>query len=94
MNMAAKSIIERYTNCEVEIIYLTDSNVYRDRGILSEFDGEWLVLIKPTHEEFLIPVTAVRIVKVLAPPKDQDSILLRPAEPETNEVERRISSKP
>ena len=73
-------LIERYTTCEVEVLYLTDSGQYRDKGTLTEFDGEWLALEKPTNELFLVPVSAIRIVKVLGGKKDPETVLLRPVD--------------
>lgn len=86
-------IISRYMDCEVEVIYLTDSNVYRDKGTLSECDGTFVVLQKPANEIFLIPLTAIRIIKVLSTPREPVSTLLRPAEPLAGDVVRRISTQ-
>ena len=90
--MAPGSIISRYMDCEVEVIYLTDSNVYRDKGMLTECDGTFVSLQKPANELFLIPLSAIRIIKVLSSPKEPVSTLLRPAEPGEEIVARRISS--
>lgn len=89
--MTADSIIDRYTNCEVEIFYLTDSGQYRDKGRITECDGAWIILQKPANELLLVPVSAVRIIKVLGPPKEPESLLLRPVE--SQREERTISSK-
>ena len=92
--MTENSILDRYTNFEVEVLYLTDSGQYRDKGKLAEFDGKWIVLEKPANELFLIPVSAVRIVKVLGASKEKESLLLRPAEPEPEHLQKKITPKP
>lgn len=91
--MADEPIISRYTNCEVELHYLTDNSQFRDRGTLLEFDGSWLALEKPGHELLLVPLSAVRLVKPLSPPKDRDSLLLRPVDSEPESVQRTHTSK-
>lgn len=75
-----------YLQWEVEVHYLTDNSVYTDKGILTAATPEWLELRKVTKkssETFLIPTTAVRIVKVLTPPENGGSSLLRPVLPES-----------
>ena len=78
--------LERYRDAEVEIHYLTDNNAYKDRGKLVDFGNGWIELFKVTAgdkgETFAIPVTSIRIMKVLSPGRQQseDGHLLRPVE--------------
>lgn len=90
--MSTETIIDRYTNTEVEVYYLTDSAQFRDKGTIVECDGTWLTLYKPGGEVFLIPRSAVRLIKLLNPPKDKETLLLRPAQPDNEEEQRRLSS--
>jgi hypothetical protein len=73
--------LERFRHCEVEIIYLTDSNVYRDRGKMRDFDTQWIELeTSGKRETFLVPVSAIRLMKVLSPPDKVENLLLRPVD--------------
>jgi len=69
----------KYANCEVEVLYRTDSGAYRDRGRLTDMGDGWVELTKPSGEVFLVPDTAVRLMKLIGPPDDDASLLLRPA---------------
>ena len=89
--------LERYRDSEVEIHYLTDNNAYKDRGRLVDFGSGWLDLFKPAGdkgETFAIPVSSIRIMKVLSPgqPRSEDVHLLRPVEfaESAAEVEQKI----
>jgi hypothetical protein len=64
-------------------MYLTDNNMYKDRGHLTDFGDQWIELQKGPHvgELFLIPITAVRLLKVVAAPARDGTRLLRPASP-------------
>jgi hypothetical protein len=75
--------IEKYRNYEVEVMYLTDNNMYKDRGRLTDFGDQWIELQKGPHtgELFLIPITGIRLLKVVAPPARDVTRLLRPAAP-------------
>ena len=78
--------LERYRDSEVEIHYLTDNNAYKDRGKLVDFGQGWVELFKPNvgdrGETFAIPVSSIRIMKILTAsrPLNDDSHLLRPVE--------------
>jgi hypothetical protein len=72
--------LDRYRGCDVEIVYLTDT-VFKDRGHLSDFGDGWIELHRPTNDTFLVPTTAIRLVKVLGPPAEPASLLLRPSSP-------------
>ena len=92
------SWLDRYRDVEVEIHYLTDNNAYKDRGKLVDFGEGWLELLKPNvgerGETFAIPVSSVRIMKILTTPNPvpEDQRLLRPVdlveEPESVERKR------
>ncbi len=93
--------LERFRNSEVEIHYLTDNNAYKDRGQLVDFGEGWLELLKPgpagakleRGETFAIPVSSVRIMKILHPASAtaEENHLLRPVEFQQSglDVERR-----
>ena len=57
-------LIEKYCGYEVEIMYLTDNNMYKDRGRITDFSDEWIEFQKGPHggEVFLIPSSAIRLV--------------------------------
>jgi len=71
--------IDKYLRHEVEVLYLTDSATYRDRGQLTDAGDGWLEIAKPTGETFVVPTTAVRLIKIIAPPDPEATRLLRPA---------------
>jgi hypothetical protein len=71
--------LKRYRDCEVEILYLTDNNAYKDRGRLADMDAGWVELEKSGGEIFLVPCTSIRILKILSPPDKAENLLLRPA---------------
>ena len=78
--------IEKYRGFEVEILYLVDNNMYRDRGYLTDVSDQWLELQKGAPgpgigELLVIPSTAVRLMKIITPPTREGSRLLRPARP-------------
>lgn len=84
--------LEKYRDYEIEVQYLTDNNIYKDRGRLADFGQGWIELDKSGAETFLIPTTAIRLVKVLQPPPKVESRLLRPAarpDDEPEPLERR-----
>jgi hypothetical protein len=86
------SWLDKYRGFEVEIQYLTDNNMYKDRGRLQDFGDTWLELHKGRgpDEVFIIPTTAVRLMKVIQPPAQAgSSTLLRPVEAP---VEQRVSA--
>lgn len=84
--------LEKYRDYEIEVHYLTDNNIYKDRGRLVDFGEGWIELDKSGAETLLIPTTAIRIAKVLQPPPEVEGLLLRPAarpDDESEPIERR-----
>jgi hypothetical protein len=79
--------LEKYREYEVEVFYLTDSG-FRDRGTLVDFGDEWLELHKRAGngETFLIPITGVRMIRVVHAPTD-DEKLLRPIDVPAHRIE-------
>ncbi len=79
--------LEKYREHEVEVFYLTDSG-YRDRGAITDFGDGWIEIYKPggNGETFLIPVTGIRMMRVIHPPTD-DERLLRPVETPARQIE-------
>jgi hypothetical protein len=73
------SYLDKYRDCEVEIHYLTDGSSLRDRGHLADFGDGWIELHKSGNcgETFLIPTSAVRLIKLLDAPQDEGNRLLR-----------------
>jgi hypothetical protein len=65
--------------CTVEVIYLSQSG-YKDKGVLVGAGDGWLELSRPDGELFLIPTTAVRLLKVVERANlTAEQTLLRPA---------------
>ncbi len=90
--------LRMYLDCEIQIHYLTDNNMYTDSGRLVYLGDTWIELAKPVAkrgiETFLIPTTAVRIIKVLGPPETDEQLLLRPAfNPDTNGEPKKIKAR-
>lgn len=79
--------LDKYRDCEVEVFYLTDSN-FRDRGTLADYGDGWIELNKAGADPFLIPTTAIRLVRPVAPPAVQRTRLLRPAKAPKEQQER------
>jgi hypothetical protein len=79
--------LEKYREYEVEVFYLTDSG-FRDRGELVDFGDDWIELHKRTGngETFLIPMTGIRMIRVVSPPTD-DERLLRPVDQPPSRIE-------
>jgi hypothetical protein len=75
--------LEKYRDCEVEIHYLTDNSMFTDRGRLTDFGDNWLELAKEAGkrgvEMLLIPITSIRIVKIMGAPEREEAHLLRPS---------------
>jgi hypothetical protein len=91
--MQVSTWLDKYRECEVEVLYLTDNNVYRDRGRLADFDDRWIELRKTGNETFLIPITAVRLMKLLNPPETMENLLLRPVETPPADEQRTVSRR-
>jgi hypothetical protein len=90
MHSDSGSLLEKYRGFEVEILYLVQSGAYKDRGVLSDFGDNWIELQKGGvfGELFLIPINAIRLMKVVTPASESpSSVLLRPAQdgPSTQE---------
>ncbi|HSV72741.1 MAG TPA: hypothetical protein VLH79_03165 [Chthonomonadales bacterium] len=83
------SLIDKYLRHEVEVLYLTDTATYRDRGQLTDAGDGWLELTKPSGETFAVPMTAVRLLKVIGTPNPEATRLLRPATDRQDEQEQR-----
>jgi hypothetical protein len=81
--------LERFRHCEVEILYLTDNSTFKDRGKLRDFDSQWIELeTSGRRESFLIPISSIRLMKVLSPPDKVENLLLRPVDsPTPQEIE-------
>ena len=79
--------LEKYREYEVEVFYLTDSG-FRDRGTITDFGDSWLELTRSgaQAETFLIPVSSIRMARVIKPPGDS-SKLLRPVETPSRQIE-------
>jgi len=73
-----ESWLSKFYGSEVEVLYLTDNNVYKDRGRLADMGDGWIELHKPNGEVFLVPATAIRLLKVLGGPRSEETTLLRP----------------
>jgi hypothetical protein len=66
-------------------IYYSNYSSYTDTGKIVYLDNNWLELLKDNGEQLVIPVAAVRIIKLLeATDKSYEATtLLRPSGPET-----------
>lgn len=71
----------QYRNAKVAIHYNSQTG-YSDSGTLSYMDAQWIELTKDNGERLLIPLYAIRLVKLLEPSKLEGdaAVLLRPAE--------------
>ncbi len=66
-------------------IYYSNYSSYTDTGKITYLDNHWLELLKDNGEQLVIPVAAVRIIKLIeATDKSHEATtLLRPSGPET-----------
>ncbi|GEM_PF-2629030 len=88
-----ESRLADYLSAMVTIYYTVS---YTDNGRLTYLDASWIELTKDNGERLLIPLTAVRLIKLLEPPKRNPDaeILLRAvdvkpeAQPETRRLDR------
>ena len=75
--------LEKHRGAEIEVQYLTDNNMYSDRGELIDFGDGWIELLKDAGKRsaitFVIPASAVRILKIHAPAPEPANVLLRPS---------------
>jgi hypothetical protein len=68
-----------YLGTMVTVYY--NPSTYSDNGRVTYLDASWLELTKDNGERLLIPVEAIRLVKMLETHKPTDAdILLRPAD--------------
>jgi hypothetical protein len=74
--------LQQYLNGRVTIYYNTYSAGYQDSGVLTLMDETWVELTKDNQERLLIPIVAIRIIKLLEPAQleDESTVLLRPFE--------------
>ena len=81
------SWLEKYREYEVEVFYLTDSG-FRDRGTITDFGDGWVELFKRggSGETFLIPVSGIRMIRIVNPPTDEER-LLRPVDVPAHRIE-------
>lgn len=75
-------ILRSYLHARVTIYY--SGAQYQDTGHITYFDGTWTELTKPNGERFLIPLSGIRMIKMLEPSAIESDamMLLRPAEPD------------
>jgi hypothetical protein len=80
MEPIAASRLRDYQSARVTIHYATQT--YNDTGTITYMDDNWIELTKDNGERLLVPVIAIRIIKLLEAPKleGEAAILLRPAE--------------
>lgn len=85
------SPLAAYRSAKVTIHYNQQSG-YSDTGTITYMDEHWVELTKDSGERLLLPVLAIRLIKLLEPVKqDSDAnILLRPADSqrETRQITR------
>lgn len=80
----------RYVGSKVTLYY-NSSTGYSDSGSVTYLDENWIELTKDNGEQLLVPVVAVRLLKLIEAPQTGDAgILLRPAEgaPEPRRIGR------
>ncbi len=78
--------LDKYRDAQVDVLYL---NSYMDSGRLVDCGDGWIELVKDTGETFLIPVTAIRLLKLTKASNRPGDVLLRPASkaPDHQEME-------
>ncbi len=89
--MGSEGWLSKYRTFEVEVHYLSDSSHFKDRGRLSDFGDGWIELTK-TGEIFIIPASAIRLIKIVSEPVQGGRALLRPAIPEEGAEVRQTES--
>ena len=74
-------LAQRYQNARVTVYY---HNGVNDTGWISYLETHWIELTKDNNERLLIPMSAIRLIKLLeAPKKNNDAeTLLRAAAPQ------------
>lgn len=70
--------ISRYHNARVTVYYLGQTT-YNDTGVVTYLGEQWIELKKANDECLLIPVSAIRLIKVLdaLEPAGEAGLLLR-----------------
>ncbi len=78
---APGSMAAAFLNARVSVFYNVQSG-FSDTGRISAIDGTWVELIKDNGERLLIPIVAIRILKIVEMAKRSDGgdMLLRPAD--------------
>ncbi len=71
-------LAQRYQNARATVYY---QNGVNDTGWISFIETHWLELVKDNHERLLIPISALRLIKLLETPKQNTDAetLLRPS---------------
>ncbi len=72
------SLLDTYLGWTVEVHYLS-FNSATDRGVLAAVEPPWLLLELP-NRQLVIPISAIRLLKPMAPPDNEHMRLLRPVE--------------
>ena len=74
-----QSRLQQYLHARVMVYYNSQSS-YTDSGRLTYMDPLWMELTKDNGERLLIPIAALRILKLLEPSRQTDDAgtLLRP----------------
>ena len=95
-NSVGPSRLQQYLNARVMVYYNSQSS-YTDSGRVTYLDPSWMELTKENGERLLIPMAAVRLVKMLDPNRQSDDAgtLLRAADgPATNRaIEEKVTPK-
>ncbi len=80
MSDIAQHPLQHYQNARVQIYY-NNANGYQDTGTLLYRDNHWVELQKDDGWHLLIPIVAIRIIKLLekVDPHADAQILLRAA---------------
>ena len=78
-------LAQRYQNARVTVYYLSGVT---DTGWISHIETHWIELVKDTNERLLIPMSALRLIKLLEAPKQHkgSETLLRPSGPQQIET--------
>jgi hypothetical protein len=79
--------LRHYQNAKVTVHYSPQS--YTDTGIVTYMDATWIELTKDNGERLLIPIVAIRLIKLLDVTKREGdaAVLLRPASGEPPQIE-------
>jgi len=72
------TLAQRYQNARVTVYY---HNGVSDTGWISYIETHWLEVVKDNNERLLIPLSAIRLIKLLEAPKQNKDAetLLRPS---------------